>query len=136
MRFPEYYTAWHIIGHYALRVTAALVLVFLMLPILVIVPLSFNAQPFFTFTEGMLALDPQAYSLRWYQAIFDNANWTLAIKNSFIIEDGKVGAALSETMVAGNMAQMLRDISGISAEHIDYGGEDFPWLRIPGMHFS
>ncbi|MGC8203521.1 ABC transporter permease [Aliiroseovarius sp. PTFE2010] len=96
MRLPEYYTFWHILGHYALRVTAALVLVFLMLPILVIVPLSFNAQPFFTFTEGMLALDPDAYSLRWYAAIFDNANWMLAIKNSFIIG---IAAALVSTVL-------------------------------------
>jgi PmbA protein len=65
-----------------------------------------------------------------------NGDFSGVIKNSFIIEDGKVGTALAETMVAGNMARMLKDISGISAEHIDYGGEDFPWLRIPGMHFS
>ena len=31
---------------------------------------------------------------------------------------------------------MLLEIDGISSEHIDYGGEDYPWLRIPGMHFS
>ena len=58
------------------------------------------------------------------------------IKNSFLIEDGKVGTALAETMVAGNMAQMLKDISGVSAEKINYGGQNFPWLKIPGMHFS
>ncbi|MFG5384338.1 MULTISPECIES: ABC transporter permease [unclassified Yoonia] len=84
-RFPEYYNLWHIAGHYALRGFAALVLIFLMLPILVIIPLSFNAEPFFTFTEGMLALDPDAYSLRWYKEIFDDEKWTLAIKNSFIV---------------------------------------------------
>ena len=33
---------------------------------LVIIPLSFNAQPYFTFTQKMLALDPEGYSLRWY----------------------------------------------------------------------
>jgi PmbA protein len=65
-----------------------------------------------------------------------NGEFSGVIKNSFIIEGGSVGKALSDTMVAGNMAQMLMDINGISAEHIDYGGEDFPWLRIPGMHFS
>ena len=43
--------------------------VFLIAPILVIVPLSFNAEPYFTFTEGMLRLDPEAWSLRWYDAI-------------------------------------------------------------------
>lgn len=84
-RFPEYYNFWHIAGHYTLRIAAYLVLAFLMLPILVIVPLSFNAEPFFTFTEGMLAFDPDAYSLRWYQEIVSDQKWTLAIKNSFII---------------------------------------------------
>ena len=29
-------------------------------------PLSFNAQDFFTFTEKMLALDPEGYSLKHY----------------------------------------------------------------------
>lgn len=84
-RFPEYYTFWHIAGHFGLRITASLVLLFLMLPILVIMPLSFNAEPFFTFTEGMLSLDPEAYSLRWYQEIVDDQKWRLAIRNSFIV---------------------------------------------------
>ena len=83
--FPEYYTARHIAGYYGLRVTAFLVLLFLMLPILVIMPLSFNAEPFFSFTEGMLSLDPDAYSTRWYQAVLSDQNWLLAIRNSFII---------------------------------------------------
>ena len=61
------------------------VLFFLILPILVIIPLSFNAEPFFTFTPGMLQLDPDAYSLRWYERIFTTGNWMLAIKNSFLI---------------------------------------------------
>ena len=95
-RFPEYYTVWHVAGHYALRVTAFLVLAFLMLPILVIVPLSFNAEPFFTFTEGMLALDPDAYSLRWYEAIVEDRKWTLAIRNSFVIG---IAAALLATVL-------------------------------------
>jgi PmbA protein len=65
-----------------------------------------------------------------------NGDFSGIIKNSFIIEDGEIGGALSETMVAGNMARMLMDVSAISIEHIDYGGEDFPWLRIPGLYFS
>ena len=65
-----------------------------------------------------------------------NGDFSGIIKNSFIIEDGKVRTALAETMVAGNMASMLLDIDGISEEHIDYGGEDYPWLRIPDLHFS
>src|SRR5690606_10489221 len=61
------------------------VLFFLILPILVIIPLSFNAEPFFSFTPGMLRLDPDAYSLRWYERIFTTGNWILAIQNSFLI---------------------------------------------------
>jgi putative spermidine/putrescine transport system permease protein len=61
------------------------VLFFLILPILVIIPLSFNAEPFFSFTPGMLRLDPDAYSLRWYERIFTTGNWILAIRNSFVI---------------------------------------------------
>ena len=63
----------------------ALVLVFLFAPILVIVPLSFNAEPYFTFTEGMLRLDPEAYSLRWYREIAGNEVWTRSLVNSFVI---------------------------------------------------
>lgn len=84
-QFPDYYTVWHKAGVYGLRFSAAAVLFFLMLPILVIIPLSFNNEPFFTFTPGMLAFEASAYSLRWYGAILENPNWILAIKNSFII---------------------------------------------------
>jgi putative spermidine/putrescine transport system permease protein len=94
--FPDYYTIWHKAGHYGIRVTAFLVLAFLMLPILVIMPLSFNAEPFFSFTEGMLSLDPDAYSLRWYQGILDDSNWLLAIRNSFII--GIAAALIATTL--------------------------------------
>jgi len=94
--FPEYYSIWHKTGHYGLRVIACLVLLFLMLPILVIMPLSFNAEPFFSFTEGMLSLDPDAYSMRWYQAVLSDQNWLLAIRNSFII--GIAAALIATTL--------------------------------------
>jgi len=80
-----YYSTWHRIGGWLLGSTAWLVLLFLILPILVIVPLSFNAEPFFSFTEGMLKLKSEAYSLRWYSAVFNDAGWLLSIKNSFFI---------------------------------------------------
>lgn len=95
-QFPEYFTLWHIAGHYALRVFAFLVLFFLMMPILVMMPLSFNAEPFFTFTEGMLSLDPDAYSMRWYQEIVDDQKWRLAIWNSFVV--GIAAAFIATTL--------------------------------------
>ena len=56
-----------------------------MAPILVIIPLSFNAEPYFTFTEGMLRFDPDAYSLRWYREIVENDAWARALGNSLLI---------------------------------------------------
>lgn len=95
-KLPAYFTFGHILGYYGLKWMAWLVLAFLILPIVIIIPLSFNQEPFFTFTEGMLALDPDAYSLRWYEAIFDDRKWVLAIKNSFIV--GVAAAALATVL--------------------------------------
>ena len=63
----------------------ALVFAFLVAPILVIVPLSFNAEPYFTFTEGMLRLDADAWSLRWYRQIVEDEEWSRALANSLLI---------------------------------------------------
>lgn len=67
------------------KVFAYLVLAFLIAPLLVIVPLSFNAEPYFTFTPKMLSLNPDGFSLRWYQDIVNNPQWGEAIVNSLII---------------------------------------------------
>jgi len=73
--------AWY----YIYRAICAFVFLFLIAPILIIIPLSFNAEPYFTFTSGMLAFDPDAYSLRWYEDFFTSESWIHSIKNSFII---------------------------------------------------
>ena len=105
MALPSYVGPAGIAWHYGFRFFCALVLIFLMLPILVFIPLSFNAEPYFTYSEGMLALESEAYSLRWYldivrngmaapnapfswswiQDSWSNAQWIHSTKNSFII---------------------------------------------------
>ena len=65
-----------------------------------------------------------------------NGDFSGVIKNSFAIQSGEVGAALSETMINGNVAQMLRDVLAVSAERIDTGATCMPWVRIGGLHFS
>ena len=65
-----------------------------------------------------------------------NGNFSGVIKNSFLIEGGELGTALSEVMISGNMAQMLRDIVAVSTEVIDSGGTRLPWIRIGNLHFS
>lgn len=78
------------------------VLVFLLAPLLVVIPLSFNAEPYFSFTEKMLTLQPDGFSLRWYRDIVENPQWLEAMKNSLII-------ALASTALAtvlGTLAAM------------------------------
>ena len=82
---PAYYGFWYHLGSLLSKSSSWSVLFFLIMPIVVIVPLSFNVEPFFSFTEGMLSFQPDAYSLKWYAAIFNDTKWTLAIQNSFFI---------------------------------------------------
>lgn len=65
-----------------------------------------------------------------------NGDFSGVIKNSFAIRDGQVGPALAETMISGNVAQMLKDVLAVSAERIDSGSDALPWLRVGGLHFS
>lgn len=62
----------------ALWLVGGLVILFLMAPILAIMPLSFNAEPFFTYPMPGL-------SLRWYEEFFGSTVWLLSLKNSVIV---------------------------------------------------
>lgn len=79
---PPYASRGQIAWHYTFRTICGLIFLFLILPILVILPLSFNASDFFTFTKEMLALDPEGYSLKHYRDFFTNSDWQNALKNS------------------------------------------------------
>ena len=85
MAIPSYATRGERIWHYVFLGICALIFLFLVGPLLIIIPLSFNAQPYFTFSQKMLSLDPEGFSLRWYQDFFTSSAWLNAIKNSFII---------------------------------------------------
>ena len=98
----RFYSKKQIFSHYCLRVVSYCVLFFLIIPILIAIPLSFNAEPFFSFTPGMLRLDPEAFSFKWYQQFFNDQNWHLAIKNSFLIG---IGATIIAT-VLGTLAAL------------------------------
>lgn len=74
---------------------SGLVLFFLMVPILAIIPLSFNSGAFLTYPLDGL-------SLRWYHEFIANVQWTRALKNSFII--GLSSAVLAT--VLGTMAAL------------------------------
>jgi len=85
MALPTYAGPLERTWYYAFRTICGLIFFFLIAPLVVIVPLSFNAVPFFTFTQEMLTLDPAGYSTKWYADFFGNLNWHGAVKNSFII---------------------------------------------------
>jgi len=105
MALPAHASTVERVWHYVYLCICFAIFVFLIVPIIIIVPLSFNAEPYFTFTEGMLNFDPAAYSTRWYQDIFkngmvapdaplswawfsdawNNAQWIHATRNSFFI---------------------------------------------------
>ena len=72
MELPPYATLGQKIWHYTFFFICGLIFLFLITPILIIAPLSFNAEPYFSFTEGMMSLDPEAYSMRWYEDILAN----------------------------------------------------------------
>ena len=85
MPLPTYAGRLERTWYYVFRIICGLILFFLIAPIVVLVPLSFNAEPYFTFTQGMLTLDPDAFSTRWYQDTITNPQWIHSIKNSVII---------------------------------------------------
>ncbi len=105
MALPTHASTLERVWHYTYLVICGLIFLFLIAPILIVIPLSFNAEPYFTFTEKMLKLDPTGYSSRWYDLLltfgmnapdaprdgswwadaWSNAAWIGAAKNSVII---------------------------------------------------
>ena len=85
MAVPANATMPEKVWYYIFRVLCGLIFLFLIGPILVIIPLSFNAEPYFTFTDAMLNFDADGYSLRWYEDFFTSDEWLRSIRNSFIV---------------------------------------------------
>lgn len=105
MALPSYATPLERAWRVTYLVLCGMIFLFLIAPILIVIPLSFNAEPYFTFTPKMLAFDPEGYSLRWYDSLLTfgmqgpdaergaswwsdawaNATWIRAAKNSFWI---------------------------------------------------
>ncbi|WP_090535336.1 ABC transporter permease [Paraburkholderia sartisoli] len=64
--------------YFTLRGLAVLTLLYLILPVLAIVPLSFSSSTF-------LVYPIPGWSLRWYQNLIASDEWRMAAKNSFIV---------------------------------------------------
>jgi putative spermidine/putrescine transport system permease protein len=111
MALPSYASPLQKIWHYSYRTLCGAIFLFLMFPILVIVPLSFNAQDFFTFTPEMLALDPAGYSLKHFRDFFSNSDWQLAMRNSLSI-------APMATLIAVSLGTLAA--IGLSQSHVPF----------------
>ena len=113
MSLPNYTPLNYKIWHYTYLVICGLVFFFLIAPLFVILPLSFNAEQYIHFSAKMLALDPEGFSLRWYEdMIWGTKNpWGLAAKNSLIIA---FFATIGST-VLGTVAAL-----GLSSRHMPY----------------
>ena len=128
---PPYSSSKEVLWFYTFRTICGAIFVFLIAPIIILIPLSFNQEPYFSFTPGMLALDPAAFSARWYwdilqngmvdpeaitgwwSDVWNNAQWVRSIRNSFYI---------------GILATILSTALGTLAA-IGLASSDMPWRR-------
>ena len=109
-----YLTPSQVLWHYTFRMICGAIFFFLISPIIVVMPLSFNAQDFFTFTEKMLALDPEGYSLKHYADFLgirydSNGEWIRSFWNSLII-------APLATMISVSLGTLAA--IGLSQSHV------------------
>jgi putative spermidine/putrescine transport system permease protein len=107
MAVPAYATPVERAWYYVFRMFCGLVLLFLIAPILVIMPLSFNAEPYFTYPMPGL-------SLRWYEEFFTSERWQSALQNSIIV-------AVSTTILATTLGTVAA--LGLSRAN-------FPWRTV------
>ena len=113
MALPNHTPLNYRIWHYVYLTFCGFVFFFLIAPLFVILPLSFNAEQYIHFSAKMLALDPEGFSLRWYEdMIYGTKNpWGLATKNSlFIAFFATIGSTILGTVAA----------LGLSSRHMPY----------------
>ncbi|MBE6714201.1 MAG: TldD/PmbA family protein [Ruminococcaceae bacterium] len=66
----------------------------------------------------------------------NNGDFSGVAKNSFLIENGKIKCAVSETMIAGNLADMLKNLVAISKERMADGYSLLPYAAFDGITVS
>ncbi len=110
-KVAPYLTPGQVLWHFTFRTICGAIFFFLIAPIIIVMPLSFNAENFFTFTPEMLRFDPAGYSLKHYRDFFTNDAWQDAVKNSLRI--APVATLLSVSF--GTLAAI-----GLSQPHVPF----------------
>jgi putative spermidine/putrescine transport system permease protein len=106
MLVPSYATPPERLAYTFLMLFCIGVFLFLIAPILVIMPLSFSSEPWFTYPLPGL-------SLRWYEDLVLDDRWRLAIKNSVIV--GVFSTLIATTL--GTLAAL-----GLARGNVPYAG--------------
>lgn len=88
-------TTTELIWFYVHRILCGLILLFLITPVLVIVPLSFSESTF-------LVYPVTGFSLRWYENFFSSPAWMLGLKNTLIVAP----VATLIAMILGTLAAL------------------------------
>jgi putative spermidine/putrescine transport system permease protein len=133
MAMPTYATPLERAWRWTFRAICVAVFVFLVSPILIVIPLSFNAEPYFTFTEAMLTFDPAGYSLRWYDSLLtfgmqapeaprNGSWWSDAWQNSTWVN------AARNSLIVGFWATILATVLGTLAA-LGLSRSEMPWRR-------
>jgi putative spermidine/putrescine transport system permease protein len=102
---PPYTTTLQRAGHWALWLLCGAILVFLIAPVLVVIPLAFNNEPYFHFPI-------REYSLRWFADLFGNPVWLSAIANSLVT-----------ATLATLLATSLGTLAAVGLNHRDLPGK-------------
>lgn len=105
MQLQPYATIGQKIWHYTFLTIAGAGLLFLILPILIVIPLSFNSTSFLSYPLS-------GFSFQWYEEVFQSEVWVRAIKNSMFI--GSVSAFF---------ATVLGTLAAMGLTHADFRGK-------------
>jgi PmbA protein len=65
-----------------------------------------------------------------------NGDFTGVAKNSYLVEDGRIKRPVAETMIAGNVVDLLSAITAVSRERVDFGWALLPWVAAGGVRIS
>lgn len=95
MPLPRHASMEDRLWYYGGRIVVGLVLAYLVLPILIIVPISFTSG-------NLLAFPMPGFSFRWYESLVEGSAWIDAARNSLIV--GLSSTALS--LVLGTSASL------------------------------
>ena len=122
MALPIYATPGQRIWHYCYMAFCIFVLFFLVAPLVAVIPLSFTSTPFLNFTPEMLALDPDAFSVRWYKSLFGMCEDVDDVASTMCHNKWMVGAgrSLYYAVISTLLATFLGTLAalGLSSEHM------------------